>query len=152
MGKGYSNPIKNHHLIIPIVAILLYACGRLFGVMDLDGGFYVLDGDSPEDRIIVYNDQDKIASNIASGKTMIPSYDYWRSDSTESPYVRDVKYNSRWILATVMHKDTLTYWILDKKKSLQECVVGPLTKKEYHRMLHDSGLDESRGFHSIQSK
>ena len=93
-----------------------------------------------------------MAANIASGEIMIPSYDYWRSDSMDSPYVRDVMYDSRWILATVLHKDTLTYWILDKEKPLQECVAGPLTKQEYCHMLHNWGIDENRGFNKIQSK
>ena len=150
MGK--ENLIKRVSIIILIAAILICACGRIFGVLDLGDGFYVLEGDGPEDRIIVYNDQDKMAASIASGKTMVPSYDYWRSDSIECPYVRDVKYNSRWILATVEHKDTLTYWILDKEKSLQESVTGPLTKIEYYHMLHNWGIDENRGFNKIQSK
>lgn len=144
--------IKRGHFIILIAAILICACGRLFGVLDLGDGFYVLEGDTPEDRIIVYNNQAKMSANIASGKTMIPSYDYWRSDSMDSPYVCDVKYNSRWVLATVLHKDTLTYWILDKKRSLKECVSGPLTKKEYYHMLHNSEVDVNSGFHKIQSK
>lgn len=151
MGRGNLILIKRGHFIILIAAILICACGRLFGVLDLGDGFYVLEGDSPKDRIIVYNDQDEFAGNIASGKTMIPSYDYWRSDSIECPYVRDVKYNSRWVLATVMHKDTLTYWILDKEKPLQECVAGPLTKQEYCHMLHDSGIGENRGWHRIRT-
>ena len=151
MGRGNLILIKRGHFIILIAAILICACGRLFGVLDLGDGFYVLEGDGPEDRIIVYNDQDKMAASIASGKTMVPSYDYWRSDSIECPYVRDVKYNSRWVLATVEHKDTLTYWILDKEKSLQECVAGPLTKKEYHRLLHYSEIDEDSGFHIIRT-
>ena len=149
MGK--ENLIKRVSIIILIAAILICACGRIFGVLDLGDGFYVLEGDGPEDRIIVYNDQDKMAANIASGEIMIPSYDYWRSDSMDSPYVRDVKYNSRWVLATVMHRDTLTYWILDKEKPLQECVAGPLTKKEYHRLLHYSEIDEDSGFHIIRT-
>ena len=152
MGRENLILIKRLHFIILLVSILICACGRLFGILDLGDGVYVLEGDSPEDRIIVYNDQDKFAANIASGKTMIPSYNYWRSDSIENPYVRDVKYNSRWVLATVLHKDTLTYWILDKEKSLQECVAGPLTKKEYHYILQNSGIDENRGWHRIQSK
>ena len=152
MGKGNLILIKRVHIIIFIVAILICACGRVFGVLDLGDGFYVLEGDAPEDRIIVYNNQDKIAANIASGKTIIPSYDYWRLDSIESPYVRDVKYNSRWVLATVEHKDTMTYWILDKEKFLQESVTGPLTKIEYYHMLHNLGIDENRGFNIIKSK
>ena len=152
MGKENLILIKRVPIIILIAAILLCACGRIFGVLDLGDGFYVLEGDCPEDRIIVYNDQDKMAASIASGKVMIPSYEYWSSDSIDRPYVRDVKYNSHWILATTLHKDTLTFWILDKKKSLHECVVGPLTKKEYLCVLHDSEIDENIGFHIIQSK
>ena len=152
MGRDNLIMIKRLYVIIFITSILICACGRFFGIRDLGDGFYVLEGDSPKDRIIVYNDQDEFAGNIASGKTMIPSYDYWRSDSIDSPYVRDVKYNSRWVLATVLHKDTLTYWILDKEKSLQECVVGPLTQKEYQFILHDFGIDENRGWQRIQSK
>ena len=152
MGKGNLIIIKRIHFIILIAAILISACGWLFGVLDLGDGFYVFEGECPEDRIIIYNNQDKMAANIASGEIMIPSYDYWRSDSMDSPYVRDVTYNSRWVLATVLHKDTLTYWILDKEKPLQECVAGPLTKKEYYHVLHDSGIGENSGWHKIQSK
>ena len=152
MCKGNLIIIKRIHFIILIAAILICACGWLFGVLDLGDGFYVLEGDASKDRIIIYNNQDKRAANIASGEIMIPSYDYWRSDSMDCSYVRDVTYNSRWILATVLHKDTLTYWILDKEKPLQECVVGPLTKKEYYYMLHNSGIAEHRGWHRIQSK
>ncbi len=124
-----------------IIAIIMYSCGPMFGTYNLGDGFYLMLGDKDSDRIIVYNDHYKHASDVVSGKNIIPSYEYWISDILDHPYVQNIKYNSRWIIATTSHKDTIYYWALDKTLPVSRCVTGPLSKSEYMQFLHDSDIE-----------
>lgn len=154
---GLEN-FTNKILLLCFTLFVFASCGRICGVYDLGKNYFVFDGDRKEDRIIIYNDDNKSPCEIVSGSNIIPPYGMWANGQAVQPYVTSVKYNSRWIIATTTYNDTISYWIIDKNirfspsdsKSIRN-LFGPLDSLSFNKFLKIHTINISHHFKIVPS-
>ena len=110
---------------------------------NLGGGIYLLEGDRIEDRIVV-RCRGKSFNDCVTGDYLIPRsyHDQFDSNGHYSQYVKEVKSNSAYIIATTILVKTREkrYWIILKTNKPQE-VIGPLDKTTFNVELKKNKIN-----------
>lgn len=107
------------------IFLFLSACSS----KDLGKNLYVLEGDSLQDKIIVYC-TGKSFGDCISGSYLIPkSYnEHFDSSGHYKEYVDNVAYNNDYIIATTffIRERKKRYWIIIKNTERDKSILGPL--------------------------
>ena len=101
-------------VLLTFVLLNAISCGQLLGDNDLGDNFSLLEGDRPEDRVIVYC-SGRSWGVCTSGTLIVPVYSRHMDKSGRyAEYVESVKSNDDFIIArTIQLKDKAeNYWIV----------------------------------------
>lgn len=133
--------------ILIIAAISLNSCCTLFGSYKLGNGFYLMVGDSDEDKIVVYNPDLGCLECCHSGTRIIPNENNMYNENI----VRLEHSNDYIILKSyLINKKTFRYWVIEKgfdedKISIETInesyVKGPLDSIKFYQLLEDKDID-----------
>ncbi|MGB3131997.1 MAG: hypothetical protein WBB26_10010 [Saprospiraceae bacterium] len=119
----------------------------MWGDNDLGNNFSLLEGDTVEDRVIVYC-SGRSAGACTGGTFIVPVYSrHMDSTGQYAEYVETAKSNADYIVAkTLLVKDkTTNYWIINKDFSIVNCdkincdsliqshVIGPIDKDKFQK-------------------
>ena len=129
-------------VLISISFLLFVSCVcELFGSHELGNNIVLLEGDRPEDRIIVYC-TGRSGGCCSGGVSIIPTYENHIKQDMYNEYVEGAKSNNKWIIARsyrILEKSH-KFWIINKNFNIdsldcnkidcdsviQSHVIGPL--------------------------
>lgn len=128
--------------------LLAISCREMWGDHPLGNNLSLLEGDTKEDRIIVYCTR-RSAGVCVSGIPIVPTYKrhYDSSGQKYAEYVEGATSNKKWVIAKTFQikKKRENYWIISKDFNieklncakvncdsiLQSYVIGPLDSTEF---------------------
>ena len=139
-------------LFSAVLGLLLMAgCARAFGVYHIKDNIYFWDAGTPNERIIVYNENK--SSRIIGFKgaaSVIPNEEtYKRNCKTGiSEYVESYAFDNEWLIARSEVGLYKHYWILKfptwnnaSLEEIEKMTIGPLDSLSFYKLVKEENIE-----------
>lgn len=149
--------------VLLFLALILESCCNFQGSHDLGNNFALLEGDTKEDRIIIFCSPRENDSCCRSGLYVLPTYEnHYDEKGNYLEYVVKAESDNNWIIIKTNKKASIRYWFLNKnfeldqkfnqsplpreladelKEILNSQIIGPLDLKDFKIKKQEIGID-----------